>query len=232
MQLTELSALNSEMKTPANGARAASIKIRDARRIRNLRLTCDWCGEVPPLLYLPCAHSGVFCRKCVTDVLNRSGIPPKRVCIRDGEEVDGFVEVGRKLDAFLKRYPRQPIFCGREPGRPRRNPAPSEDLTPPQSRVKEERQHWRYFNRTDFVRIVSGDAKFRGVRATVWGFLSNSSGITVAELLTRAKDAGLPETQAAAILRKLLVVYRVCGYRTNCCLIRIMASFLHNCLAM
>jgi hypothetical protein len=88
-----------------------------ARAIRNRSLTCDWCGEVPPWIYLPPSHAGVFCETCVGDVMSP---PPKApvALARDGMPSDDVVELSRKLSAYLKRFPAEPVHCGR--GRPRR----------------------------------------------------------------------------------------------------------------
>ncbi len=41
----------------------------DARAVSNRHLTCDFCGLVPPMLYLPEKYAGVFCKACVGDVV-------------------------------------------------------------------------------------------------------------------------------------------------------------------
>ena len=175
-----------------------------ARPVRNRRLTCDFCGEVPPVLYLPHRYNGVFCKGCLADVLNP---PPKsQVRIWDGEPADDFVGIGKKMDAYLRKRREEPVFCGR--GRPRKDVTPRKPAArvQPANRVT---QSWRYFSRTDRVRITRSDAAFRGVRAIVWGLLRESDGASISEVLSRGKDAGLDESRVAGILRKMITVYGV-----------------------
>ncbi len=81
-----------------------------ARPVTNLRryLSCDYCGESPATLHLPVAFNGVFCGRCLPDVLN--GVHPK--C--------GDSALEARIDRFLAKYNADPAFCGtgRRRGRP------------------------------------------------------------------------------------------------------------------
>ena len=164
----------------------------DARAVSNRFLACDWCGLTPGTLYLPANRAGVFCRNCLTDVLT-----PAPMKLASDEEA-GYVDIGRKLDAYLRTRPKDPVFCGR--GRPRKKA-----VEPPKSA---DQSRWRYFSRTDRAR-VTGTKVFKGVRSIVWGVLRRSDGATIGAVLTRCIEAGLAEPQVVSVLRKMVVVYGV-----------------------
>jgi hypothetical protein len=164
----------------------------DARAVSNRFLACDWCGLTPGTLYLPERYAGVFCRDCLTDVVN-----PAPVKLTSDAE-DGYVDIGRKLDAYLRTRPKDPVFCGR--GRPRKKP-----VEPPKPA---DQSRWRYFSRTDRAR-VTGTKPFKGVRSVVWSVLRESDGATIDCILTRCTEAGLAEGQVVATLRKMIKVYSV-----------------------
>lgn len=173
--------------------------MQDARAIENRTLSCDWCGKAPALLYLPSRHNGVFCRECLTDVLNP--LPTN-----DDDGGDGFDTVQRKLDAYLKQFPAEPVLCGR--GRPRtvREKAPPKThrvKAPPKVPVE---KCWKFFRRRDIIHIVRERA-FAGIRRRVWRCLSD--GISIEEALAEGAVAGLPESRMVAVIRKLIVVYGV-----------------------
>lgn len=63
----------------------------DARALANRHLTCDFCGVVPPMLFLPEKYAGVFCKACVGDV-----VKPAPVKLASDEEA-GYVDIGRKF---------------------------------------------------------------------------------------------------------------------------------------
>lgn len=181
------------------GRLASSLPMTDARAVSNRHLSCDWCGSIPATLFLPTNRAGVFCEECLVGVLD----PPAVELATDDAEA-GFVAIGKKLDLYLKRFQRQPTFCGR--GRPRKNPVPLKASAESAGRRDQGTQHWKYFSRTDAIRITKRDTKFRGVRARVWNLLSD--GAVIAEIMNKGKATGLPEAQVAATLRKMLVVYR------------------------
>lgn len=165
----------------------------DARKIPNIRLECDWCGEVPPWLYLPHRKTGVFCQACVVDVLNPPAPIQRRVC--DGQEADGFVEISKKLDAYLATRPKEPAFRVR--GKPDRETAVAQ---PCPDRI----------TRTDRVRIVRHDGGFRGGRAQLWNILLALDSGTVGEVLHSAHQAGLTNIGALmSALRHMAKTYGV-----------------------
>jgi len=164
----------------------------DARAVRNRFLACDWCGMTPDKLYLPEKYAGVFCEACVSEVVN-----PAPDTLAADEEA-GYVDIGRKLDAYLRTRPKDPVFCGR--GRPRKKAV--EPLKPA------DQSRWRYFSRTDRAR-VTGTKAFKGIRSIVWYVLRKSDGATIGEVLTQCIDAGLAEPQVVSVLRKMVVVYGV-----------------------
>lgn len=171
-----------------------------ALAVSNRWLPCDFCGVTPCTLYLPEGRCGVFCQDCVGDVLNPP--PPKPVTLaKDGMPADN--DIGRALDAYLKRFKREPTFCGR--GRPRKE----KPLEPPKpANQPHVIQNWRYFARVDRLRIVT-QKRFTGCRARVWAQLAD--GLTVGEVLTRCSEVGLPEAQVVATLRKMIATYGVLG---------------------
>jgi hypothetical protein len=162
----------------------------DARAVSNRFLACDWCGLTPGTLYLPEKYAGVFCEACVSEVVN-----PAPVTLAADEEA-GYVDIGRKLDAYLRTRPKDPVFCGR--GRPREKPVE----TPKLPGIGK----WRYFARVDRLRIVT-QKRFTGGRARVWACVTD--GATVGEVLDRTLDAGLPEAKVVATLRKMVKIYAV-----------------------
>jgi hypothetical protein len=195
MDSTALIALAGQRQRMTN---APSIK--GPRPIHNRTLSCDWCGKVPPWLYLPPRHAGVFCRECCADVMSPSAT------VRDdgGDELEA---IQSKLDAYLQSRPETPTFCGRGRGRPRkvREEAPRKRVrvkAPP--RVVE--PGWKYFRRKDRILIVR-EKKFAGIRRRVWCCLSD--GISIEEALAEGAVAGLPESRMVAVIRKMIVVYRV-----------------------
>jgi hypothetical protein len=175
--------------------------MQDARAIQNRTLACDWCGKVPPWLYLPAHHNGVFCRECCADVMS----PSAKVRDDGGDELEA---IQSKLDAYLRSRPNEPTFCGRGTGRPRKV---REEAPPKRVRVKAPPKvpvepGWKYFRRKDRILIVR-EKKFAGIRRRVWRCLSD--GISVEEFLAEGAVAGLPESRMVATLRKLLIVYGV-----------------------
>lgn len=181
--------------------------IDGARGVSNWRgrLACDWCGAESDPLDAPEQRSGVSCSICIGDVLR----PPPRRTVAD---IDDIVAIGNKLDEFLKRYKPEPTFCGtgegrRPRGRPRKNPPA------PRPAVKKERKptvvtRWRYFARTDTLRIVRERKwPFAGIRAIVWGILATGPA-TVGDVLERCTQAGVPEGQAVPVIRKMVITYR------------------------
>jgi len=152
----------------------------DARAVRNRFLACDWCGMTPDKLYLPEKYAGVFCEACVSEVVN-----PAPVTLAADEEA-GYVDIGRKLDAYLRTRRKKAV----EPLKPA------------------DQSRWRYFSRTDRAR-VTGTKAFKGIRSIVWYVLRKSDGATIGEVLTQCIDAGLAEPQVVSVLRKMVVVYGV-----------------------
>lgn len=162
----------------------------DARAVSNRHLTCDFCGIIPATLYLPTNNAGVFCERCLAGVLN-----PPPVTLAADEEA-GYVDLGRKLDTYLKQFRREAVFCGR--GRPRKKPV---EIPKPANQ-----QSWKYFDKCSRVRIIV-QKPFKGIRARVWAQLSD--GATIGEVLTRCTEAGLAEAKVVSALRKMIKVYRV-----------------------
>ncbi len=106
------------------------------------------------------------------------------------------MDVGRKLDAYLKQFRREAVFCGR--GRPRKKPV---EIPKPANQ-----QSWKYFDKGSRVRIIV-QKPFKGIRARVWAQLAD--GATIGEILERTLDVGLPEAKVVSALRKMVEVYRV-----------------------
>lgn len=168
-----------------------------ARSIRNSRLTCDWCGITPDALYLPERHTGAFCVDCVVDVLNPAAHKPVKFA-PDGEPVEDDLGVIRKLDAYLRTRPKDPVFCGR--GRPRKIKAPE---PPPKAHMI---SRWKFFERGDRLRIVR-QKPFTGNIGKVLACVTDGS--TVGEVLERAGNVGVNESRAVTVLRKMIKVYAV-----------------------
>lgn len=194
------------MPTPQGG-------IEGARALRNRHTTCDWCGEVPALLYLPLKFNGAFCKACVVDVLNPP--PPKPIRLApDGLPSDDVAATLRKLDAYLRKRPEEPHFCGTGRGRPHgRKAAQSRRLTikkAPHERIPAVINNWKFFSRTDRVRIVrERKLPFVGQRARVWTLLHEMDGSTIGQILARSDSTGLAEPQVIGILRRLITAYGV-----------------------
>jgi hypothetical protein len=155
------------------------------------------------LLYLPARHNGVFCERCLSDVMS-----PSAKKISDDDGGDGLEAVQRKLDVYLKQFPAEPVLCGR--GRPRKVAQGREEAPPKRVRVKAAPkgpvEQWKYFRRQDVIHIVREKA-FAGIRRRVWRCLSD--GISIEEALAEGAVAGLPESRMVAVIRKMIVVCRV-----------------------
>ncbi len=179
-----------------------------ARAVRNRTLTCDSCGVTPEVLYLPDRVTGVYCEACIADAMK----PREPWTPEDDKWV---TEVYRKANAFLRDRPVDPHFCGTGRGRPGRRGRPRKPkvAAAPRVTVKKECKppavvkSWRYFSRTDRVRVTS-EKPFKGIRAVVWSILLEGPS-TIGEVLTRAASEGIPEKQAVAIIRKMIIVYGV-----------------------